>query len=207
LQSLLAVPFSSAARAPALTLLLSFVCAGCLVTLVALLVFRRNRVPDLLLALGLRRSPERLESGALAIALGVGNGALAGLLALGYLWIARRLPALAGGFEEAQNSVSALDGDARRWMLVVSLLAAPVFEEFIFRGILYRGFRHSVRAPIAVAASALVFALVHPASTALPVFIMAVLAASSYERTGWLATPVIVHMTYNAIVFGSALAS
>jgi ABC-2 type transport system permease protein len=207
LQSLLAVPFSSAARAPALTLLLSFVCAGCLVTLVALLVFRRNRVPHLLLALGLRRSPERLESGAAAIALGVGSGVLAGLLALAYLWIARRLPALAGGFEEAQNAVSSLDSDARRWMLLVAVLAAPVFEEFIFRGILYRGFRQSVRAPIAVAASALVFALVHPAATALPVFIMAALAASSYERTGWLATPVITHMTYNAIVFGSALAS
>jgi membrane protease YdiL (CAAX protease family) len=82
-----------------------------------------------------------------------------------------------------------------------------VFEEFIFRGILYRGFRQSVRAPIAVAASALVFALVHPAATALPVFVMAALAASSYERTGWLATPVVAHMTYNAIVFGSALAS
>ena len=92
-------------------------------------------------------------------------------------------------------------------MLVVSVLAAPVFEEFIFRGILYRGFRHSVRAPTAVAASALVFALVHPASTALPVFVMAVLAASGYERTGWLVTPLVTHMTYNAIVFGSALAS
>jgi ABC-2 type transport system permease protein len=207
LQSLLAVPFSSAGRAPALTLLLSFVCAGCLVTLVALLVFRRNRVPGLLLALGLRRRPEQRGNGASAIALGVGSGVLAGLLSLAYLWLARRLPALAGGFEEAQQSVSALDSDGRRWMLVVSVLAAPVFEEFIFRGILYRGFRHSVRAPIAVAASALVFALVHPATTALPVFIMAVLAAGSYERTGWLATPVVVHMTYNAIVFGSALAS
>lgn len=205
LQSLLAVPFSSAERAPALTLLLSFVCAGCVVTLVALLVFHRNRVPGLLLALGLRRHPERRGNHASAIALGVGSGALAAAIALGYLWIAERLPSLAGGFEEAQKSVSELDADGRRWMLAVSVLAAPLFEEFIFRGILYRGFRHSVRAPIAVAASALVFALVHPAATALPVFIMALLAAGSYERTGWLATPVAAHMTYNAIVFGSAL--
>jgi membrane protease YdiL (CAAX protease family) len=206
LQSLLAVPFSDGDRAPALTLLLSFVSAGCAVTLVALFVFHRNRVPDLLRALGLRRRPEGRTHGAAAIALGAGSGALAAAVALGYLWVAERLPSLAGGLEEAQKSVSQLDADGRRWMLVVAVLAAPVFEEFIFRGILYRGFRHSVRAPIAVGASALVFALVHPASTVLPVFVMAVLAASSYERTGWLATPVAAHMTYNAIVFGSALA-
>jgi membrane protease YdiL (CAAX protease family) len=34
---------------------------------------------------------------------------------------------------------------------------------------------------------------------------MALLAAFAYERTGWLATPIAAHMTYNALVFGSAL--
>jgi membrane protease YdiL (CAAX protease family) len=37
------------------------------------------------------------------------------------------------------------------------------------------------------------------------VFVMAWLAASAYERTGWLVTPVAAHMTYNTVVFGSAL--
>lgn len=49
------------------------------------------------------------------------------------------------------------------------------------------------------------FALVHPAHTVLPVFILALLVASASERTGWLARPVAAHMTYNAIVSGSAL--
>ena len=79
-----------------------------------------------------------------------------------------------------------------------------MFEEFIFRGILYRGLRRSLRGPLAVLASALVFALVHPVVAALPVFVMAIVAAAAYERTGWLATPIAVHMTYNAIVLGSA---
>jgi membrane protease YdiL (CAAX protease family) len=56
----------------------------------------------------------------------------------------------------------------------------------------------------AVLFSALVFALVHPAVSALPVFLMALLAAAAYERTGWLATPIVAHMTYNAIVLGSS---
>jgi membrane protease YdiL (CAAX protease family) len=205
LESVFALPLSAVDLAPSLTTLIAFVSAGSTVALVALLTFRKTRVPGLMLALGLRRSPERRAGIASPIALGVGSGAVGALVALGYLWLARRVPSLAGGFDEAQQALDQLDGAARLWMLLVAVVAAPIFEEFIFRGILYRGFRHSLRAPVAVLASALVFALVHPAATAIPVFIMAVLAAMAYERTGWLATPIAAHVTYNAIVFGSAL--
>jgi ABC-2 type transport system permease protein len=205
LQSLFALAFGDGEQAPALTLLIAFVGAGSTVALVALLTFRRNRIPDLMLALGLRQNPERRARSAWSIGLGVGCGAFAALVALAYLWLARRVPSLAASFDEAQKSIDQLDHDARLWMLAVAVVAAPLFEEFIFRGILYKGFRHSVRAPLAALASALVFALVHPATTALPVFIMAVLAATAYERTRWLLTPVAAHMTYNAIVFGTAL--
>ena len=142
-----------------------------------------------------------------ALALGVGAGAAAAVLSFGYGWLARRVPGVAEGLEEAQRSLGELDRDARLWMLALSVLAAPVFEELIFRGILYRGFRHGLRASLSALASAVVFALMHPAATALPVFVMAWLAACAYERTRWLATPVAAHMTYNAVVFGSALLS
>jgi membrane protease YdiL (CAAX protease family) len=207
LQALFALPFRYAERTPAFVMLVSFVCSGSLVALVALLIFRKNRVPDLLRALGLRR-PATGGPGVLgALALGVGAGAAAAVLALGYGWLARRLPGVAEGLDEARRSLSELDRDARLWMLALSVLAAPVFEELIFRGILYRGFRHDLRAGLSALASALIFALVHPAVTALPVFVMAWLAASAYERTRWLATPVAAHMTYNAVVFGGALLS
>jgi ABC-2 type transport system permease protein len=205
LQSLFGFAFGDDEQPPALTLLIAFVSAGSTVALVALFIFRRNRVPDLMRALGLRQAPERRSRSAASIALGVGSGVLAALLALAYLWIARRVPQLASRFDDARQSIDQLDTDARLWMLAVAIVAAPLFEEFIFRGILYKGFRHSVRAPLAALSSALVFALMHPAITALPVFIMAVLAATAYERTRWLMTPVAAHMTYNAIVFGSAL--
>jgi membrane protease YdiL (CAAX protease family) len=205
LESVFALPLGAVNLAPSLATLIAFVAAGSTVALVALLTFRKNRVPSLMLALGLRRGPDRRGGFVSPIALGAGSGALAALVALAYLWLARQVPVLAGGFDEAQQALDQLDGTARLWMLLVAVVAAPLFEEFIFRGILYRGFRHSVRAPVAVLASALVFALVHPAATAVPVFVMAVLAALAYERTGWLATPVAAHVTYNAIVFGSAL--
>ena len=53
--------------------------------------------------------------------------------------------------------------------------------------------------------SALVFALVHPAASALPVFVMAYLAALAYERFRWLFVPIATHMTYNAVMVGTAL--
>jgi hypothetical protein len=46
--------------------------------------------------------------------------------------------------------------------------------------------------------SSLVFALVHPASAAVPLFIMGMLAAAVYRRTASLLAPVILHVTYNA---------
>lgn len=207
LQALFALPFRHGDHTPALAMLVSFVGAGSLVGGLALLIFRKHRVPDLLRALGLRPPPLGGAGLLGALALGVGAGAVAALVALGYGWLARRVPGLAEGLDEAQRSLAELDRGERRWLLVLSVLAAPLFEELIFRGILYRGFRHDAGAALSVCASALVFALVHPAATAVPVFVMAGLAASAYERTRWLATPVAAHMTYNAVVFGSALLS
>ena len=205
LQALFAVPFRADDHAPALAQLLTFVCSGTVVAAVALLIFRRNRVPDLLGALGLRRPSGPWVSTLRALALGAGAGAAAAVVALSYTWLGRRVPGLAEGLEASQSALDQLDRGARWWLLAMAVLAAPVFEEFIFRGILYRGFRHSLRAPLAALASAMVFALVHPAATALPVFVMAWIAARAYEKTGWLLTPVAAHMIYNAVVFGSAL--
>jgi membrane protease YdiL (CAAX protease family) len=205
LQAVFSLPFQDGDQTEALTVLVAFASAGLTVAALALFSFWRSRIPNLLVALGLRRSRER-RTGLLApLGLGVGGGLLAALLALGYLWIMRQVPWLAADFEEAQRSLGELDAAERGWLLGLAVVAAPIFEEFIFRGILYRGFRHSVGPLAAALSSAVVFGLVHPAPTALPVTFMALLAGAAYERTGWLATPVAMHMTYNAVMFGSAL--
>ena len=46
---------------------------------------------------------------------------------------------------------------SRVWLTVLAVVAAPLFEEFIFRGILYRGFRRSFTAPLSALLSAGVF--------------------------------------------------
>lgn len=205
LQGLLTSILQRGGMAPARALSLSFVGAGCAVAGVSLVFFQRSRVPHLSRALGLTRPAAGRGGRVRQLGLGVAAGFVAACVGLGYLALARHVPWIARELEEATRSMGELDLDARLSLLMLAVLAAPLFEEFIFRGILYRGFRRSTGAPLACVASALVFALMHPGVTALPIFVMAVLAALAYERTGWLATPIAAHMTYNAIVVGGAL--
>ncbi|MAB88017.1 MAG: hypothetical protein CMJ90_00985 [Planctomycetes bacterium] len=81
-----------------------------------------------------------------------------------------------------------------------TLLAAPLFEEVIFRGMIYRGFRGTLSAPASIVASAALFAIVHPAVSTIPVFVLGLVAAFVFERTRLLIAPILAHMVYNAAV-------
>jgi hypothetical protein len=60
--------------------------------------------------------------------------------------------------------------------------------------------RRSLPARWSIAGSAAVFAICHPPLSVIPVFAMGVLAALGFEITGWIVTPICVHMTYNGLV-------
>ncbi|HKO93782.1 MAG TPA: CPBP family intramembrane glutamic endopeptidase [Polyangiaceae bacterium] len=203
LQGVFVLFFADDDGAQGRALLLGFSTAGIAVTALSLFAFRRSGVPRLWRVLGLSR-PAGSRSRVLPVGLGIGGGILAGLLGIGYRLLAQHVPWLAELFEQGSSLLPEEEQGLPWWFIALTLLAAPVFEEFIFRGILYRGLRRSLRAPLAVLASALVFALVHPVVAAFPVFVMALVAAAAYERTGWLATPIAVHVTYNAMVLASA---
>ncbi len=84
------------------------------------------------------------------------------------------------------------------WVLPLALVAAPLFEEFIFRGLIYGGLRRSFGVLPAALASAAIFAILHPPVAVLPVFVLGVAAALAYERSRSLLAPMIVHAVYNA---------
>jgi len=90
--------------------------------------------------------------------------------------------------------------DELLWLLGLTVIAAPVFEEFIFRGLIYGGLRRSLGLAWSVIGSAAIFALVHPAASVIPVFNLGVAAALVYERTGFLFGPMVAHAAYNAAV-------
>jgi hypothetical protein len=95
--------------------------------------------------------------------------------------------------------------DATLWLAAIAIVAAPIFEEFIFRGLVFGGLRRSFGFIPAALASAAIFAIVHPPPSVIPVFLMGLAAAFAYEQTRMLAAPMTVHALYNAAVLGFQL--
>ncbi|SFG03838.1 hypothetical protein SAMN05518865_107246 [Duganella sp. CF458] len=114
------------------------------------------------------------------------------------------LPALAGGFlwlailRHAGVMPGAPPPVALAWLAPLAVLAAPVFEEFIFRGQVFGGLRRSLPAWQAMAASAALFAVIHPPLAMAPVFVLGLCTAIAAERSKSLLAPMLAHALYNA---------
>jgi ABC-2 type transport system permease protein len=132
-----------------------------------------------------------------SIAGGIAGGLAAGAAGLAYMFA---LDAL-GILEEASRD-SGSYAKLGLWVWPLAVIAAPIFEEFIFRGLIFGGLRRSFGAWPAALASAAVFAIMHPAISIVPVFVMGVCTAWLYERTRSLLAPMLAHATYNACVIG-----
>ena len=170
--------------------------AGVLTVLLALFVLWRLKVPSLASKLGLRSGP-RLGR---ALALGVAFGGVAALFGMAYLYAVDLIEPLREMKEEALRLSEAAGGIS--WSVVaLAIFGAPLFEEFLFRGMVFRGLRRTINPTLSVLGSALVFAIVHPPLSFVPVFVLGVAAALSFERTRLLWAPIAAHMTYNAVVF------
>jgi ABC-2 type transport system permease protein len=133
-----------------------------------------------------------------ALLLGLAGGVVASLVGLAYIEILASMHML----PPLREAARAADQDTAIWLPALAVAAAPVFEEFIFRGLIFGGLRRSLGLGAATLASAAIFAIVHPPLSIVPVFFMAVCAALVYERTKMLAAPMVVHALYNATVLG-----
>ncbi|PHV08183.1 CPBP family intramembrane metalloprotease domain-containing protein [Janthinobacterium sp. BJB412] len=175
------------------TLVQAFAIAGAAVYLLTRLVYWRSKTggqPPLL------RGARPAE----VLAWGVGLGLLAAVAGLGYLyWLLNDpLPALA----QTVRQMAQQTAQQRGWMLLLGVLAAPLCEEFIFRGLIFGGLRRSMAPLPAAVASAAVFAIVHPPLSMLPVFALGLCAALAYHRSKVLLAPMLVHAIYNGLVLG-----
>jgi ABC-2 type transport system permease protein len=134
-----------------------------------------------------------------ALVAGVVFGLAAAALGIVYLQALNGLGLLEEGSQARVRGGAATLG---AWMLPLGVLAAPLFEEFIFRGLIFGGLRRSMRLLPAAAASAAVIAIVHPPLSMLPVFALGLCAAWAYDRSRLLMAPMVVHAIYNAAVIG-----
>lgn len=186
---------------PGVALLVAFTGAGLLVSTATFAALWRAGTPDLVATLGLRVAPGR---GLKAILLGAAVGLGATAVGMGYLQLLGQFVPLT----ELRDEAFELTTDDQAMLLslaTVGVFAAPIFEEFIFRGLLFTGFRRSLSPLRASMASAALFALVHPPVAAVPVFVLALLNALVYERSRTLLAPIVGHMTYNSILIGFQL--
>lgn len=141
-----------------------------------------------------------------AAATAKGRSLLAGLLlgaALGVGAIAWLPLATELGLAPAEQPATRAQLVAFAWLAVV---AAPLVEEPLFRGILLGALGRSTTPLVAAAWSSALFAILHPVGGWLPVFALGFAAAILRQRTNWLPACIVAHAVYNAVVSLHALA-
>lgn len=83
-------------------------------------------------------------------------------------------------------------------IIIFATIIAPITEEFIFRGAIYRFLKSKINPLLALSISALVFAWVHyNILSFLPLLLIGLLLARSYEKTGHILTPIVFHSLFN----------
>ena len=81
-------------------------------------------------------------------------------------------------------------------------IGAPLMEELVFRGLLYRVACRYFNLPAATVLSALFFAVVHNNLLSfLPLFLLGVVFAVAYERYRSLYVPFLMHAIFNTVQF------
>jgi membrane protease YdiL (CAAX protease family) len=189
-QQLVLVIAFNAGASPAVAIAFGYGIASLVTVLLSLWVLWRVRVRRLFPDLGFR-APRPLP-----VLAGLASGLALGAAALGYIEWLSHSPV----YRRAMEATAEFDVGSRIVLGLVFVVFAPLFEEFLFRGLLFRGFCRSLRTPFAVLGSALIFALVHPAPSFPPVFALGVITAVLLHRTGVLWAPIAAHMAYNAVV-------
>ncbi len=167
-------------------LTLSFISAGTIVYLLMRLYYWRSKTTGV---------PAILHGGTFRAALltAAPTALIAILCGLGYLTAIRHselAPMLGKG--------ATITDTHRNWLLGLAVLAAPLCEEFLFRGLIFGGLRRSMAVLPSAVLSAAIFAIVHPPIAMLPVFILGLCTAWSYQRSKTLLAPMLVHALYNA---------
>jgi membrane protease YdiL (CAAX protease family) len=87
---------------------------------------------------------------------------------------------------------------------ITAMLLAPVVEEILFRGVLYRTIKQYGYPRLALFGTSLLFGAIHLNwMTLFPLAALAVILALLYDRTGNLMAPIVAHSLFNAVNFFS----
>jgi membrane protease YdiL (CAAX protease family) len=149
--------------------------------------------------LELARAGVRSSAGAVGLGIAI---ALGGSMILGWLMEVIGVPV------QEQIGIQRIVEAARRGeatfefatLVVSAVLLAPLAEEWLFRGLLFRRMRAVGSRPIAYGLSALGFAAIHTNPAGFVIYLwLGLVFAFAYERSGRLWVPIGVHMGNNAV--------
>jgi hypothetical protein len=92
-------------------------------------------------------------------------------------------------------------------VVLLAVVVAPVLEEMLFRGLFQTMIRSYVENPwLAIIIASAIFASVHQNLTHWPaLFALAMGLGYSYEKSGSLIRPIVMHAIFNTIAIGSVL--
>jgi ABC-2 type transport system permease protein len=180
---------------------IAYALAGVMVGSITLFTLWRQEVPGLWEKLGLMGPVKNHRFPVWqSLVQGTAWGGFAAFGAVIYIRILHLVP----GWEKWKQSAEAgslfTAADRPLWICVLAIVAAPLFEEFLFRGLIFKGLLRSTGPVLAALASAALFALVHPPISVIPVFGLGVAAALSFRRSGFLLAPIFTHAVYNTCV-------
>ncbi len=130
---------------------------------------------------------------------GAGLGVGLGLLGRLYVAALHRIPWTAPLLDAAQSQTTSIP-HLQEAIFVMAVAIAPLAEEYLFRGLLYRALDREWGGWRAVLGSAAFFAIYHPPLSWLPVGAVGVANALLFRKTGRLLPAVALHMAYNAVV-------
>jgi len=180
----------------------AYVFAGLTVAGFALYIFWRQNIPDLWKKIGVSRSIDKAGPQPLArgILRAVGLGGIAGIGAILYVRVLNVFPQGQIWKQDAELSSFLSRAGRPMWICILAIIAGPVFEEFLFRGLIFQGLRRTTGPALGIFGSAALFAPVHPPISVIPVFGLGIAAAISFRKSGFLLAPVLTHAVYNTIV-------
>ena len=97
--------------------------------------------------------------------------------------------------EVLSNDLTAVE---RSLLVLMAVVTAPIVEELIFRGCIYRFLKARYGAIFAMFCSSLVFGLIHFNISSLPsLIVLGIFLCISYERAGNIMAPIFFHALFN----------
>ncbi len=127
------------------------------------------------------------------------------LIALGLNWLGAHAIEWCTGVEPSDQELVKCFADGnyplalRAALVLVVLFQAPLLEEPIFRGVIFRGFSKTLPLWAAVLLSGGIFALVHVnAASFIALWFLGAAFALLYHRTGSILAPMTAHFLFNA---------